>query len=227
MLVLFLSGLLTEIRELAFETSHNIFAQKISFKFLVITTVAITVSFGVVFLWFSRQQEEHLMEQVRKQAIILHKQIVLTRQWVADNNAVLIPKLPDTRSNPFLEEPDVIAKDGTFYTKISPAVMTKLLSDRAVKSGLYSFRLTNVGPLNPDNAPDEFELEALKLFKSSQQESVFRTEERNGKAVLRYVAPIYVNENCMQCHMAQSFKFGDVGGCLSVFIPMDEGRVCD
>jgi signal transduction histidine kinase len=199
-------------------------AQKISFKFLVITTVAITVSFGLVFLWFSRQQEEHLMEQVRKQAIILHKQIVLTRQWVADNNGVLIPKGPDTRSSPFLEEPDVTAADGTLYTKISPSVMTKLLSDRAVKSGLYSFRLTNTDPLNEDNAPDKFELEALKLFRSSQRESVSRTEERNGKTVLRYVAPIYVNETCMQCHMTQNFKFGDVGGCLSVFIPMDEAK---
>lgn len=202
----------------------NFFAQKISFKFLVITSVAITVSFVSVFLWFSWQQEEHIMEQVRKQAIILHKQIVLTRQWVADNNAVLVPKEPGTRSNPFLEQPDVVATDGTLYTKISPSVMTKLLSDRAVKSGLYSFKLTNTVPMNPGNAPDEFELEALKLFKASQQESVFRTEKRDGKTVLRYVAPIYVNENCMQCHMAQSFKFGDVGGCLSVFIPMDEAK---
>jgi signal transduction histidine kinase len=200
------------------------FAQKISFKFLVITTVATTASFGFVFLWFSWQQEEYVMEQVRKQAIILHKQIVLTRQWVADNNAVLIPMTPDSHSNPFPEKPDVVATDGVLYTKISPSVMTKLLSERALKSGLYSFKLTNTGPLNPDNSPDAFELEALKLFRASQQESVFRTELRNGKTVLRYVAPIYVNETCMQCHMSQSFKFGDVGGCLSVFIPMDEAK---
>lgn len=200
------------------------FGQKISFKFLVTTSVAITAIFVVVFFWFSWQQEEHIMEQVRKQAIILHKQIVLTRQWVADNNAVLIPKTPDIRSNPFLEKPDVHATDGTVYTKISPSVMTKLLSDRAVKSGLYSFRLTNTTHLNPSNAPDEFELEALKLFRSSDRESVVRTEQISGKTVLRYVAPLYVNENCMQCHMAQNFKFGDVGGCLSVFIPMDEAK---
>jgi signal transduction histidine kinase len=200
------------------------FNQKISFKFLVITSVVITTIFVLVFFWFSHQQEEHIMDQVRKQAIILHKQIVLTRQWVADNNAVLIPKTPEMRSNPFLEKPDVHSTDGTVYTKISPSVMTKLLSDRAVKSGLYSFKLTNTTQLNPSNAPDEFELEALKQFKSSERESVVREEQIGGKTVLRYVAPLYVNENCMQCHMAQNYKFGDVGGCLSVFIPMDEAR---
>ena len=47
------------------------------------------------------------MEQVKKQAIILHKQIVLTRQWVADHNGVLIPKTGEVSSNPFLSQPDV------------------------------------------------------------------------------------------------------------------------
>ena len=51
--------------------------QRISFKFLVATSLTITVIFVVVFVWFSRQQEDHIMEQVKKQAIILHKQIVL------------------------------------------------------------------------------------------------------------------------------------------------------
>ena len=50
--------------------------QRISFKFLVATSLTITVIFVVVFVWFSRQQEDHIMEQVKKQAIILHKQIV-------------------------------------------------------------------------------------------------------------------------------------------------------
>ncbi len=104
------------------------------------------------------------MEQVKKQAIILHKQIVLTRQWVADHGSVLVPKTRDIRSSPFLEKPDVDASDGTVYTKITPSVMTKMLSDRALKSGLYSFKITNVAPLNPQNYPDEFETEALKLF---------------------------------------------------------------
>jgi signal transduction histidine kinase len=198
--------------------------QRISFKFLVATSLTITVIFVVVFVWFSRQQEDHIMEQVKKQAIILHKQIVLTRQWVADHNGVLIPKTGEVSSNPFLNQPDVQDADGTAYTRISPSVMTRLLSERALKSGLYSFKLTNTERLNQENAPDAFELEALRLFRSSAQDEIFTTERVNGKSVLRYVAPLYVNENCVKCHTAQGYKPGDVGGCLSVFIPMDEAR---
>ncbi len=198
--------------------------QRVSFKFLVATSLTITVIFVVVFVWFSRQQEDHIMEQVKKQAIILHKQIVLTRQWVADHNGVLVPKTGEVSSNPFLNQPDVHGSDGNAYTRISPSVMTRLLSERALKSGLYSFKLTNTERLNQENAPDAFELEALRLFRSSEKDETFRTEQVNGKSVLRYVAPLYVNENCVKCHTSQGYKPGDVGGCLSVFIPMDEAR---
>jgi len=198
--------------------------QRVSFKFLVATSLTITVIFVVVFVWFSRQQEDHIMEQVKKQAIILHKQIVLTRQWVADHNGVLVPKTGEVSSNPFLNQPDVQGSDGNAYTRISPSVMTRLLSERALKGGLYSFKLTNTERLNQENAPDAFELEALRLFRSSEKDETFRTEQVNGKSVLRYVAPLYVNENCVKCHTSQGYKPGDVGGCLSVFVPMDEAR---
>jgi len=197
---------------------------KISLKFLLSSSVTIAAVFVLVFLWFSQQLENHIMEQVKKQAIILYKQIVLTREWVAYHGTVLVPKTEKVQINPFLPEPNMTAADGSVYTRLSPSIVTRLLSDRASKGGSYSFKLTNTNRLNPANAPDEFEAEALKLFRSSQREGIFRTEKRDGKTILRYVAPLYVSDNCLQCHMAQSYKPGDVGGCLSVFIPMDEAR---
>ncbi|MGO9571618.1 MAG: hypothetical protein ACLP5H_29180 [Desulfomonilaceae bacterium] len=88
------------------------------------------------------------MEQVKKQAIILHKQIVLTRQWVADHKGVLVSKKGEVSSNPFQGQPDVKDSDGNAYTRFSPSVMTKFLSERALRSGLYSFKLTNTQRLN-------------------------------------------------------------------------------
>ncbi len=200
------------------------FYGRISFKFLAITSATTTIIFGLLLFWFSCQQEEHIMEQVRKQAVILCKQIVLTRQWVADHGAILVPKTDEVRSSPFLDKPDLDGDDGTTYTKVSPSMLTKILSDRAKKSELYSFRLTNTDRMNPSNVPDEFETEALRIFRSSHQEGIFTIEHPGQKTVLRYVAPVFVNENCLQCHMAQGYKPGDVGGCLSVFIPMDEAH---
>jgi len=197
---------------------------KISFKFLALTSVTIAVIFGLLFFWFSEQQENHIMEQVKKQAIILHKQLVITRQWVSDHGSMLVPKAPDVTPNPFLSEPEVVSRTGEVFTKVSPSLLTRLLSDRAMQSGLYSFKLTNTERLNPANVPDNFEIKALQGFREGSKEGVFRIEARDGRRVLRYVAPLYVNDGCMQCHMVQRYKTGDVGGCLSVFIPMDQAQ---
>ncbi|MFC1835565.1 ATP-binding protein [Thermodesulfobacteriota bacterium] len=184
----------------------------------------IAAVFVLVFLWLSKEQEEHIMDQVKKQAVILHKQIVLTRGWVAGHQFILVMKGPGMRSSPFMEAPDVIGEDGTVYTKITPSILTGILSDKASKSADYSFRLTDNQYLNPKNAPDEFEKDALSQFRSSKTGGIFRTEVRDGRHYLRYAAPVYVNKNCLSCHMAQGRKTGEVGGCLSVFVPMDEAR---
>ncbi len=198
--------------------------RKLSLKFLVSSTVMIAVIFAVLFCWVSYLQEQYIMEQVKRQAIIVHKQIVITRQWVSDNGSVLIPKTRGVVSSPFLEEPDMHGADGRTYTKISPSILTKILSDRAQRSGVYAFRLTNTDVLNRDNLPDSFESQALQVFTHADPGGIFRIENISGKAVLRYAAPVYVNDSCLQCHMAQGYKPGDVGGCLSVFIPMEEAR---
>ncbi len=198
--------------------------RKLSLKFLVSSTVMITVIFAVLFCWVAYLQERYIMEQVKKQAIIVHKQIIITRQWVSENGSVLIPKTRGVVSSPFMEEPDMKGSDGRTYTKISPSILTKILSNRASKSGVYAFRLTNTHALNRENLPDSFESQALKVFTHEDTEGIFRIENISGKAVLRYAAPVYVNESCLQCHMTQGYKPGQVGGCLSVFIPMEEAR---
>ena len=81
-----------------------------------ITFLATGVSFVVLFFWLSKQQEEHIMEQVRKQAIILYKQILLTRQWVAEHNSVLVAKTEGVGSSRFLDTPEARGTDGTVYT---------------------------------------------------------------------------------------------------------------
>lgn len=197
---------------------------RISFKFLVITSVITAMTFGLLLFWFSCRQEEHIMEQVRKQAAILHKQLVLTRQWVAEHGSLLLPKSAEVRPNPFLPDPEVLGSDGVTYVRITPSILTKSLSDSARRNDLYFFKITNTDRLNPSNKPDDFETEALNTFRTSGSESIFRIEENKGKTVFRYVAPLLTNEQCLQCHMAQGYKVGDVGGCLSIYIPMDEAR---
>ncbi|MFZ5866513.1 MAG: ATP-binding protein [Thermodesulfobacteriota bacterium] len=200
----------------------SLLGKTVSSKFLVTSTLVTVAVFVLLFVWSSKAQEQHIMDQVRKQAEILYKQVILTRHWVSDQGAILVPKREGIESSPFLEEPEVTSREGVVYTKVTPSILTKMLSERASQAGSYAFKLTNTVPLNEENAPDKVEEEALDRFKRGAQDPIFRTEIRDKRRFLRYVAPVYVNESCLQCHMVQGYRPGDVGGCLSVFVPMDD-----
>ena len=87
----------------------------ISFKFLMFSAAAIMTIFAVLLTWFWNLQTEHIMEQVRKQAVILYKQIIMTRHWCSENNGILVEKSDHLDSNPYLKEPDVVGKNEIVY----------------------------------------------------------------------------------------------------------------
>jgi len=205
-----------------FKSAFSVFAQKLSLKFFLITGAAVTIIFVSIFLWFAHHQERLIREQLEKQAVILHKQIVLTRQWVSNKSPVLVREQEEERVQNAADSEEIVDTHGTKYVKIPPSVLTKQLSELASRDGLYSFRIANSTQLNPENAPDDFEAEALEQFRDGRTKELFRTEKVRGQTVLRYAAPLYVNESCQKCHAQQGYSSGDVGGCLSVFIPMDK-----
>ncbi len=202
--------------------TFSLFAQRLSLKFFFITGITVTAIFVSTFLWFARHQERLIREQVEKQAVILHKQIVLTRQWVSNHSPVLVLDRSEKQEPNPSEKWEITDTDGNRYVTIPPSVLTKQLSELASRDGLYSFRIANSTQLNPENVPDEFEKEALRQFREGMKTEFFRTERVNGQTVLRYAAPLYVTNSCQKCHFQQGYSSGDVGGCLSVFIPMDK-----
>lgn len=53
--------------------------------------------------------------------------------------------------------------------------MTKEISEIAEKEGFFQFHVTSLKPLNPGNAPDEFETEALAAFVDGAAEMTAQT----------------------------------------------------
>ena len=68
----------------------NYIRQRISIKYLIVTGLTIGALFTVLYAWLSHKQKALIMAQVEKQAVILHRQIVLTRQWVSDHGYILV-----------------------------------------------------------------------------------------------------------------------------------------
>jgi diguanylate cyclase (GGDEF)-like protein len=92
------------------------------------------------------------------------------------------------------------------------------LSEKQV--GGSTFRITSNWPLDPDNAPDAFELSGLALLSRETPEH-FAVVKSYGKTFYRYIAPLYAESSCLGCHRGLSLKQGDVLGGISISIPID------
>jgi len=73
--------------------------------------------------------------------------------------------------------------------------------------------------INPENAPDEFEIKAMKMFRKDSREYSEITTVKKEK-YYRYMAPLYVNEACLECHEYQGYQVGDLRGGISIMLPL-------
>ncbi len=178
---------------------------------------------------FMHSNVEHVMLH---QAQSLYRQIVLARHWNASYGGVYVRKLPGIETNPFLNQvgpgegkpsrviPEIRDEQGNVYTLKNPATMGRELSELAEKFSEIRFRLTSLRPVNPANTPDDFERRSLERFAAGTKETS-EFSQISGKQYFRYMAPVYVEESCLQCHGFQGYKTGEVRGGISVSLPME------
>jgi signal transduction histidine kinase len=98
-------------------------------------------------------------------------------------------------------------------------MVTRELSEYAAQSGFCWFRITSLKPVNPANAPDDFERNALLQFEQGIPEIDAVTDTPDGR-VHRYIAPLLVQESCLSCHAEHGYSIGDIRGALSISVPL-------
>jgi len=190
---------------------------------LLLTCAAVTVvTLSCVFIYLDKRQEALYRESIHNQARALFQQVVLTRQWISEHGGVFVEKLPWEAPNPFLKERSVTATTGKKYLKKNPATVTRELSEYSRKQGTYWFHMTSLLPINPDNFPDEFEARSLRSFETSDMAEAWGILTVDGHKHFRYIAPLFVEQSCLECHAQQGYRVGDVRGGISVTIPMEK-----
>ena len=184
-------------------------------RFIIHISFIVVLFLMGIFIAFAIQTDRLIEDQYLTTARAHFKNIVLTRRWNAEHGGVFVRKSPDNPPNPYLENPDITSVDGIVYTMKNPALMTREISEYARKSGDFIYHITSLTPLNPDNAPDDFERDALAGFEAGDKEkhTLIRNKEQ---AIYRYMAPLHVEESCMPCHAKQRYRIGDVRGGISV-----------
>ncbi|MCP4691537.1 MAG: DUF3365 domain-containing protein, partial [Desulfobacterales bacterium] len=150
--------------------------------------------------------------------------ILAVKLWGASRGGVFAPTFENT-PNPHLahvKDRDLRTTDGEKFTLMNPAYgiqqMKELLLARRGAVG----RMTSLDPLRPENGPDQWERAALiELQKGTPEISEYTRVD--GRPVLRMMRPIVADAACLKCHGRQGWKEGEVGGGVSVSLPVGEG----
>ena len=158
----------------------------------------------------------HLREQsiqvAAEGARNVFRMVMLTRSWNEQHGGVYLqasshpapaPGAPGTEPGP------------TDFTRINPAHMTRLISELAASDAGAVFHMTSLNPLRPDNQADAWESASLRAFEGGAKE-IISIEPSPGGDLLRYMAPLQVQQPCMVCHAQQGYRVGDVRGGISV-----------
>jgi uncharacterized protein DUF3365 len=147
----------------------------------------------------------------------------------------LLPQLVEAMKQTVANYQIVINKQGVGFKGFIPATFgTHAAATFRAKTNVY-LKQTMTPPRNPKNTPDEFEAMVLKTFANRdyprQGEKIVSETVDSGKA-LRVMLPLFYLKGCLSCHgepkgekdisgyMKEGGKEGDLGGAISVKIPL-------
>ncbi|MFA8343903.1 MAG: methyl-accepting chemotaxis protein [Rhodothermaceae bacterium] len=120
-----------------------------------------------------------------------------------------------------------------------PIFSTIKVAESKARELNLEFKVPKLSPRNPDNLPDDFELEVLKKIKKEKLDEYYAIDEKTNK--LRYFRPVILTDECMKCHgdpaksyeywgrkdgkditgaRMEGWKAGEVHGALEVLMDM-------
>ncbi|MBT6006268.1 MAG: PAS domain S-box protein, partial [Prolixibacteraceae bacterium] len=116
---------------------------------------------------------------------------------------------------------DIFIDSSMQFTLINPAYMTRQVYELEKNITEVRGHITSLNPVRPENAPDNWELIALKAFENGATE-FSEVDTLNGKQYFRFMRPFITEESCLKCHAHQGYKVNDIRGGVSVSYPMDQ-----
>lgn len=135
---------------------------------LLVILLFVSALFSGIYINSNRALDAELLSRARA----LFSSITLTRAWVARHGGVYVEKTGGMQSNPYLQNPDMQAADGTVFTKKNPALVTREISEIAESDGVFGFHITSLVPVNPNNKADAYERRALRMFEGEKRRKI-------------------------------------------------------
>ncbi len=172
--------------------------------------------------WNCKRLEQATLELAAQNARSQYKKDLIYRRWASIHGGVYVPPTEATPPNPYLTfvaERDITTTSGKALTLVNPAYMTRQVHELGKKDYGDRGHITSLKPIRPENAPDPWEVEALKAFEKGKEE-VLSISEFEGETYLRLMRPMVTESSCLKCHEQQGYKIGEIRGGISVSVPL-------
>ncbi|MET0004261.1 MAG: diguanylate cyclase [Candidatus Thiodiazotropha sp.] len=173
-------------------------------------------------LWAMSNEDAEMLELARQEAIDNFNKDQAFRVWATTHGGGYVPVSERTQPSPHLShipERDLVTPSGRQLTLMNPAYMLRqMMEDYADLYGVKG-RITSIKPLNPNNAPDDWERTALESFERGEMEQ-FELTDISGEPYLRLIRPMVTTEGCLKCHHHQGYQVGDIRGGVGISVPM-------
>jgi two-component system NtrC family sensor kinase len=145
------------------------------------------------------------------------------REWNTQHGGVYVPVTGKVRPNELLVDPlrEVTTREGVRLTKINHAQMVRLVSNLLTEERGIRVRITSLTPLQPANAPADWEKSALREFEGGKKE-VYEVTGPSDRPIFRFMSPMKVEPSCVRCHPEHRNRPEDIRGGVSVsfsFVP--------
>ncbi len=189
-------------------------SERLSFKFMVSTTIIILLVMSVSLAWDLRRQKVQARSELTERTALVAQQFLAARDFIAQNEALINR---ETRVH--------------FDENLNPGSVGRGIGELFGVQTHYRFK--QIWLKNENEKPDSFETEALRKFSENPNlPNYSAVEVRDGKKVFRFMVPVYMEKPCLGCHGREeeslqvlgregTYELGDLAGGLSIVVPMD------
>lgn len=171
---------------------------------------------AAVMIWVGCQKQESIENQITAEE----------KQQVEALGGAAAAKLMGTLKGELTTAMQVSVSDAIRVCSSKALELTNSIADSvenvtAIKRTTFKYR-------NPQNAPDEWEAKALKLFEEAAQKgealpaSYVQKVVENGRTTFRYYQPMKVAPLCLNCHGDKNMLSKEVSAQLANLYPEDK-----
>lgn len=192
---------------------------KLKTKFAGLIILLIAVSLGANLAWTSMNKRAQMENELREKGEVLAQQMDAVWEFMASNQDRLA---------------QISFTDDGVYQGLHCAIAGRSIGQLFTSESSYTTRFVNFNPRNDADEPDEFETKALDAFLADPAcREYYGITEYQGVEVFRYLAPMRIEQNCLDCHgepagevdvtgfAKEGWRIGDMGGAISIIMPLD------